>query len=453
MSNPLHCLASLEHDYDLDSPAVPLIEQIFSIETAIELITRAIETDGYFGVEIQQRLEQLGHDGLVATYPDGSYEVVVFSLHRSWMFVDWIAAQLDVSYKEAWSSHSEFRGSGTPAGGRLSAWRVGISACHFGFVPPVKSRNLFPPPAKRNQANGQIHPELLDGYTYMLDGDRTVDTAVQELKEAFSPQAIFDSAERRLIKLNPGTTQDLHAYISVGYNQFGADARAVAFKILVTDTEQTAGNALLCAEGYFIATTCKGLDLVIAMDNISQDVYLAGELFSQGWPRRNGTFTLFTQLIVHPDLRSPVLHDLMLELEGVSAHYRRTSQLSPRGSCWFSTGILSRPTCCWSSAVSAPFTNNGTNSACSASQRNLSSPIDPAHAPLASEFASSGSTLALNRPPPLPAGSHPLGSRRQPLSAYQSDLRSPCPFAIALSISSTRNPTGTRRHSTPGMPN
>lgn len=49
-------------------------------------------------------------------------------------------------------------GSGTPAGGRLSAWRVGISACHFGFVPPVKSRNLFPPPAKRNQANGQIHP-------------------------------------------------------------------------------------------------------------------------------------------------------------------------------------------------------------------------------------------------------------------------------------------------------
>ncbi|MCE0753532.1 MULTISPECIES: hypothetical protein [Pseudomonas] len=159
-------------------------------------------------------------------------------------------------------------------------------------------------------------PELLDGYTYMLDGDRTVDTAVQELKEAFSPQAIFDSAERRLIKLNPGTTQDLHAYISVGYNQFGADARAVAFKILVTDTEQTAGNALLCAEGYFIATTCKGLDLVIAMDNISQDVYLAGELFSQGWPRRNGTFTLFTQLIVHPDLRSPVLHDLMLELEG-----------------------------------------------------------------------------------------------------------------------------------------
>ncbi len=33
-------------------------------------------------------------------------------------------------------------------------------------------------------------PELLDGYTYMLDGDRTVDTAVQELKEAFSPQAI-----------------------------------------------------------------------------------------------------------------------------------------------------------------------------------------------------------------------------------------------------------------------
>lgn len=79
MSNPLHCLASLEHDYDLDSPAVPLIEQIFSVETAIELITRAIETDGYFGVEIQQRLEQLGYDGLVATYPDGSYEVVAFS--------------------------------------------------------------------------------------------------------------------------------------------------------------------------------------------------------------------------------------------------------------------------------------------------------------------------------------------------------------------------------------
>ena len=56
--------------------------------------------------------------------------------------------------------------------------------------------------------------ELLDGYTYMLDGDRTVDTAVQELKEAFSPQAIFDSAERRLIKLNPGTTQDMPTSVS-----------------------------------------------------------------------------------------------------------------------------------------------------------------------------------------------------------------------------------------------
>ncbi|MFJ2456626.1 hypothetical protein ACIOWK_33830 [Pseudomonas protegens] len=160
-------------------------------------------------------------------------------------------------------------------------------------------------------------PELLDGYTYMLDGDRTVDSSVQELKEAFSPQAIFDSAERRLIKLNPGTTQDLHAYIGVGHNQFGADARAVAFKMLVTDTGQNVANALLCAEGYFIATTCKGLDLVIAMDNISKDVYLAGELFTKGWPRRNGTFTLFTKLIVHPDLRTPELHDLMLELEGV----------------------------------------------------------------------------------------------------------------------------------------
>lgn len=79
MSNPLHCLASLEHDYDLDSPAIPLIEQIFSKEAAAELIAQAIETDGFFGTEIQQRLEHLGHDGLVATYEDGSFEVVVFS--------------------------------------------------------------------------------------------------------------------------------------------------------------------------------------------------------------------------------------------------------------------------------------------------------------------------------------------------------------------------------------
>lgn len=159
-------------------------------------------------------------------------------------------------------------------------------------------------------------PKLLDGYTYMLDGDRTVDTTVQELQEEFSPQVIFDSAERSLIKLNPGTTSDQHAYISVGSNEFGVDARALAFKILVTDTGKAAANALLCAEGYFIATTCKGLDLVVAMDSISQDAYLAGELFCQGWPRRNGTFMLFTQLIVHPDLRTSALHDLMLELEG-----------------------------------------------------------------------------------------------------------------------------------------
>ncbi|HBO6305177.1 TPA: hypothetical protein L4741_004748 [Pseudomonas aeruginosa] len=76
--NPFRCTAAIENDYDLDNPAVPLVLTIFPKAEAEALIRKAAETDGHFGPEIQERLRDLGHDGIFATYEDGSFEVVVF---------------------------------------------------------------------------------------------------------------------------------------------------------------------------------------------------------------------------------------------------------------------------------------------------------------------------------------------------------------------------------------
>ncbi|HHH9443068.1 TPA: hypothetical protein ACP32N_005056 [Pseudomonas aeruginosa] len=76
--SPIRCTATLENVFDLDNPTVPLVETIFPRAEANALIRRAADTDGYFGSEIQDRLIQLRHDGILAIYGDGSFEVVVF---------------------------------------------------------------------------------------------------------------------------------------------------------------------------------------------------------------------------------------------------------------------------------------------------------------------------------------------------------------------------------------
>lgn len=165
-------------------------------------------------------------------------------------------------------------------------------------------------------------PKLLDGYPYLLAGEESAGTAVKKLQEAFSPQAVLDSLSSGLATLGATCGLQLEAYIGVGPNEFideefGSTDQAFPFKVLVTNRNTGALNpeVLLCADGYFVDTEYRDFDLVIALDAISQEVYLAGELFNHGWPKRTGVFTLFTQLIAHPELRTADLPKLLVEIE------------------------------------------------------------------------------------------------------------------------------------------
>lgn len=62
--------------YDLDSQAIELVTAIFGEDEARNLINATREGSGHFGAEIRDRLLDLGHDGIIARYPDGSLEYV-----------------------------------------------------------------------------------------------------------------------------------------------------------------------------------------------------------------------------------------------------------------------------------------------------------------------------------------------------------------------------------------
>jgi len=82
MVRPYYTVADYDvgDDYDLDSPAIPMILSMFNDkDEAMQYINSAKEGDGYFGKEIQNVLKGMGHDGIIAKYPDGSMEYVVFS--------------------------------------------------------------------------------------------------------------------------------------------------------------------------------------------------------------------------------------------------------------------------------------------------------------------------------------------------------------------------------------
>jgi hypothetical protein len=77
--NPLIYYANSDHDIDLDSPAVSLIQELFDPVMAQQLLHNALWSDGLFGPEVQRELIKRGYDGVIAIHEDSSCEVVVFS--------------------------------------------------------------------------------------------------------------------------------------------------------------------------------------------------------------------------------------------------------------------------------------------------------------------------------------------------------------------------------------
>ena len=81
IKNPYKYAANndLESPFDFDSYAITLIFELFEYNVALKLIDNAKQHEwGYFGIEIKDRLLELGHDGLIAQYEDDSYEIIAF---------------------------------------------------------------------------------------------------------------------------------------------------------------------------------------------------------------------------------------------------------------------------------------------------------------------------------------------------------------------------------------
>lgn len=76
--HPYRYDARFDHEVDLDSPAVGLIIALFTEDSAQQLLAESMATDARFGHDVRERLMQLGYDGLIATYEDGSQEIVAF---------------------------------------------------------------------------------------------------------------------------------------------------------------------------------------------------------------------------------------------------------------------------------------------------------------------------------------------------------------------------------------
>jgi hypothetical protein len=80
ITRPFHTRAdyAVGEDRDVDSPAVPLIEAVFGHDSAAVIETLRNTEDGHLGEAVRQRLKELGYDGIVATYSDGSREYIAF---------------------------------------------------------------------------------------------------------------------------------------------------------------------------------------------------------------------------------------------------------------------------------------------------------------------------------------------------------------------------------------
>ena len=78
--NPYYYIATYEaaEAFDLDSYAIDLILALFEKDEAISIIDKAIQNEYcHFNGEIKRRLKEMGHDCLVVSYEDESFEVIV----------------------------------------------------------------------------------------------------------------------------------------------------------------------------------------------------------------------------------------------------------------------------------------------------------------------------------------------------------------------------------------
>lgn len=76
MRRPYHF--RIREPLTVDSWGEGLVLELFETEKANALIQAALNGDGAFGAEIMEYLRSVGHDGIVATYEDGTQELVVF---------------------------------------------------------------------------------------------------------------------------------------------------------------------------------------------------------------------------------------------------------------------------------------------------------------------------------------------------------------------------------------
>lgn len=77
LSRPYRYSATFDHDLDFDSAAVGLVHQVLPDE-ADSMIAASMQSDGLLDGRIQAALEALGYDGIIATYEDGSQEIIAF---------------------------------------------------------------------------------------------------------------------------------------------------------------------------------------------------------------------------------------------------------------------------------------------------------------------------------------------------------------------------------------
>lgn len=74
ISRPFHY--KVAEPEEVDSWGEGLVKQIFGGASAAKAIESALHGDGQFGREIYDELERCGHDGVVATFEDGSQEIM-----------------------------------------------------------------------------------------------------------------------------------------------------------------------------------------------------------------------------------------------------------------------------------------------------------------------------------------------------------------------------------------
>lgn len=61
---------------EVDSWGEGLVKELFPADAAARAIDAALKGDGQFGKEIFDQLDHLGHDGIVATFDDGTQEIM-----------------------------------------------------------------------------------------------------------------------------------------------------------------------------------------------------------------------------------------------------------------------------------------------------------------------------------------------------------------------------------------